>query len=238
MKVAKQLEAQDDYIAKICQVQREARDQSGKKDKKELALRRILSEKNMSTIPTKGVLYIPFPLQPHLYLSGLNPNTARMFASAVYPCVIDFYEYNLHTANHNGNQNDQQKNNNNSVDNTPERSTNNARSVTASPPLPVTTEPLKSHKIMFKSGDDLRQDQLIMQMISLMDNLLKRVNLDLKLLTYGNLAVSQIDGIMEFVPDSMPISAILKNYNNSIGDYLRVNNPDDKVSSIIYLVFL
>lgn len=35
-------------------------------------------------------------------------------------------------------------------------------------------------KVIFKSGDDLRQDQLIMQMISLMDSLLKRVNLDLR----------------------------------------------------------
>lgn len=36
------------------------------------------------------------------------------------------------------------------------------------------------HQVIFKSGDDLRQDQLIMQMISLMDSLLKRVNLDLR----------------------------------------------------------
>ena len=47
---------------------------------------------------------------------------------------------------------------------------------------------------MFKSGDDLRQDQLIMQMISLMDRLLKKVNSALKLLTYGILAVGQKDG--------------------------------------------
>jgi len=40
-------------------------------------------------------------------------------------------------------------------------------------------------------GDDLRQDQLIMQMISLMDGLLKKVNLDLKLVTYGILALSK-----------------------------------------------
>lgn len=38
-------------------------------------------------------------------------------------------------------------------------------------------------QVIFKSGDDLRQDQLIMQMISLMDSLLKRVNLDLRCTT-------------------------------------------------------
>ena len=35
--------------------------------------------------------------------------------------------------------------------------------------------------MIFKKGDDLRQDQLCVQMISLMDRLLKRENLDLKL---------------------------------------------------------
>ncbi|CAN0428953.1 unnamed protein product, partial [Hapterophycus canaliculatus] len=43
---------------------------------------------------------------------------------------------------------------------------------------PVT--PSTRAQVIFKSGDDLRQDQLIMQMISLMDSLLKRVNLDLR----------------------------------------------------------
>jgi len=42
--------------------------------------------------------------------------------------------------------------------------------------LAVTNGP-RTHKIMFKSGDDLRQDQLIMQMIALMDSLLKKVSL-------------------------------------------------------------
>ena len=33
-------------------------------------------------------------------------------------------------------------------------------------------------------------------------------------------------GIMEFCRNSMPISAVLKNFNNSIADYLRHHNPD------------
>lgn len=43
-------------------------------------------------------------------------------------------------------------------------------------------------QVIFKSGDDMRQDQLIMQMIMLMDQLLKKVNMDLKLRPYGILA--------------------------------------------------
>jgi phosphatidylinositol 3-kinase len=32
----------------------------------------------------------------------------------------------------------------------------------------------ETYRVMFKSGDDLRQDQLIIQMINLVDQLLKR----------------------------------------------------------------
>ena len=47
---------------------------------------------------------------------------------------------------------------------------------------------------IFKHGDDLRQDQLILQIISLMDRLLRRENLDLKLTPYRVLATSSRHG--------------------------------------------
>ena len=47
---------------------------------------------------------------------------------------------------------------------------------------------------MFKIGDDLRQDQLVIQIIDLMDQLLKNENLDLKLTPYKILATSPIAG--------------------------------------------
>ena len=48
----------------------------------------------------------------------------------------------------------------------------------------------KSVDIMYKYSDDLRQDQLIMQLISLMDYLLKSVNVDLRLTIYSILTYS------------------------------------------------
>jgi len=48
---------------------------------------------------------------------------------------------------------------------------------------------------IFKHGDDLRQDQLILQIITLMDKLLRKENLDLKLTPYKVLATSSKHGI-------------------------------------------
>ena len=47
---------------------------------------------------------------------------------------------------------------------------------------------------IFKHGDDLRQDQLILQIITLMDKLLRSENLDLKLTPYRVLATSTKHG--------------------------------------------
>ncbi|PRD28631.1 UNVERIFIED_CONTAM: pik3c3 [Trichonephila clavipes] len=52
----------------------------------------------------------------------------------------------------------------------------------------------KEYVTIFKLGDDLRQDQLILQTISLMDKLLQHENLDLKLTPYRVLACSSKHG--------------------------------------------
>lgn len=84
----------------------------------------------------------------------------------------------------------------------------------------------KTYRVIFKSGDDLRQDQLILQMIMLMDNLLKKIGLDLKLTPYRVLATSVQDGLMEFVSESFAISAVLEKHHNSIAEFLLKHNPD------------
>jgi len=76
------------------------------------------------------------------------------------------------------------------------------------------------YKIIWKNGDDLRRDQLIIQMIHLMDNLLMEVNLNLFLTPYPVLATGIDHGLMEFVPNAPPIGGILEEYNNNISTYL------------------
>jgi len=86
----------------------------------------------------------------------------------------------------------------------------------------------RKYPILFKTGDDLRQDQLVIQIITLMDQLLRKENLDLKLSPYKILATSTSAGLTQFVP-SVSFQGIASRYKtNPALAYLKANNPDDK----------
>ena len=63
----------------------------------------------------------------------------------------------------------------------------------------------KEVKFVVKNGDDLRQDQLVLQVISIIDVLLKKIHFDFRFTTYKCIACSPDDGLMEFVNDSATI---------------------------------
>jgi phosphatidylinositol 3-kinase len=95
--------------------------------------------------------------------------------------------------------------------------------------ISMTTSSNHMYQLLFKIGDDLRQDQLMVQMISLMDRLLKRENLDLKLTPYKVLATSRSIGMLECVQNSKNINDIVKDYNKdslSLQKFLAKHNPD------------
>ena len=91
--------------------------------------------------------------------------------------------------------------------------------------IPLRTSAGTKYSIIFKTGDDLRQDQLVIQIITLMDRLLRKENLDLKLSPYAILATSPSAGAVQFVTSS-PLSAIVAKYKGSLLAYLRHHNPD------------
>ncbi|KAI8479545.1 Phosphatidylinositol 3-kinase catalytic subunit type 3, partial [Branchiostoma belcheri] len=74
-----------------------------------------------------------------------------------------------------------------------------------------------------KYGDDLRQDQLILQIITLMDKLLRKENLDLKLSPYKTLATASKHGFVQLV-DAIPVAEILAS-EGTILNYLRKHSP-------------
>ena len=87
------------------------------------------------------------------------------------------------------------------------------------------SQTLGQYPIIFKTGDDLRQDQLVIQIITLMNDLLLKENLDLKLTPYRILATSPMAGALQFIP-STAISVVSSKYKGSVLAYLRANNPD------------
>jgi phosphatidylinositol 3-kinase len=81
------------------------------------------------------------------------------------------------------------------------------------------------YPVIFKDGDDMRQDQLVIQLFTLMDRLLRKENLDLKLLPYDVLATGPTQGMIQFVP-SKTIAAIVSEHGTLL-NYMRANFPDE-----------
>ena len=62
-------------------------------------------------------------------------------------------------------------------------------------------KPLKSVSFIFKIGDDLRQDCLVMQMLQIMDDMWRRNRLNLQMTTYHVVPTELDKGVLEYVQD-------------------------------------
>ena len=73
--------------------------------------------------------------------------------------------------------------------------------------------------ILFKFGDDLRQDALTLQMFTIMDRIWKREGLDLKMSLYKCLPTGPNMGIIEVVPNAETTAKIQKEAGGIIGAF-------------------
>ncbi|KAM5125624.1 phosphatidylinositol 4,5-bisphosphate 3-kinase catalytic subunit delta isoform-like isoform 3-T3 [Callospermophilus lateralis] len=97
--------------------------------------------------------------------------------------------------------------------------------------------------IIFKNGDDLRQDMLTLQMIQLMDALWKQEGLDLRMTPYGCLPTGDCMGIIEVVQHSDTIANIQLNQSNlaamaafnkdALLNWLKSKNPGEALDRAI-----
>lgn len=71
----------------------------------------------------------------------------------------------------------------------------------------------------------MRQDQLVIQLFTLMDRLLRKENLDLKLTPYHVLATGPLQGMVQFV-ESKTLAAIVSE-SGTLLNYLRKHRPDE-----------
>ncbi|KAF7316022.1 Phosphatidylinositol 3-kinase VPS34 [Mycena indigotica] len=81
-----------------------------------------------------------------------------------------------------------------------------------------------TYPVLLKDGDDMRQDQLVIQLFTLIDGPMRKEKLDLKLTPYDVLATGPLQGMVRFVPGKT-IAAIVSEHGNLL-DYLRAHNPD------------
>jgi hypothetical protein len=88
---------------------------------------------------------------------------------------------------------------------------------------------------MMKAGDDLRQDQLTVQMFRIMDRLWLAAGLDLKMSPYVVLDAGAETGMIEVVPHAATSAAIQKEYGGvkaafsekPLLEWLKKHNPNE-----------
>ncbi|UYI26243.1 phosphoinositide 4-kinase [Encephalitozoon cuniculi] len=74
-------------------------------------------------------------------------------------------------------------------------------------------------QLIFKSGDDCRQDMLALQIISMFESIFKQANLDIFLYPYKVMATSSGTGIIEVIPNSKSRDQIGKENINNLLEY-------------------
>lgn len=193
----------------------QSRDSRGKKDAKESYLKDLLASKGFDRLHFSEP--VPLPSCPHIFVNGVNPHTAKMFKSALYPALIEFrVEESTSPVTDKSAISGQIDSSSRS------KAYPGNSSATASPRK---HDSFSTYQVIVKTGDDLRQDQLVIMMIKLMDGLLKRGTLDLCLKPYSIIAMSSSSGLVEFVGGSIPISQILASHNNSILHFFQTCAP-------------
>jgi phosphatidylinositol 3-kinase len=96
--------------------------------------------------------------------------------------------------------------------------------------------------LIYKQGDDLRQDQLCLQFVRCVDRLLKRDGLDLRLTPYRVLATSPTSGLVQFVPGAVTCSGVLAEHRTLLRFFAAVapdaTNTPLGCSASVYETFL
>ncbi|EAY11093.1 Phosphatidylinositol 3- and 4-kinase family protein [Trichomonas vaginalis G3] len=76
-----------------------------------------------------------------------------------------------------------------------------------------------NYRVIFKLGDDMRQDQLILQLFEVMDHIFKAASMQLNITAYKTLAFSETFGCCQFIDNSKAILDIAKD-GMSISQFL------------------
>ena len=185
----------------------------------------------------------PIPLSLAIISNGVDVQSSSYFPSNTFPLKIAFQSNPEHSTS-SRNQGDIKMANNtnksNSCNNNMER--NSTTSNQSSDIYCSQTDDLGGNLIsyaIYKVGDDLRQDQLTLQMIRVMDKLWLKEGLDMKMITFGCVPTGDRQGLVEMVTEAKtlkdievsggrgvmgsfketPVADWLKKYNSSILEF-------------------
>ncbi|XP_077994374.1 phosphatidylinositol 4-phosphate 3-kinase C2 domain-containing subunit beta-like [Glandiceps talaboti] len=97
------------------------------------------------------------------------------------------------------------------------------------------TDPIAEEiAVMYKAGEDIRQDMLTLQMIGLMDKLWLQRGLDLRMITFRCMATGQNRGLVELIPDCETLRKIQVERgltgsfkDKPLADWLQKYNPTE-----------
>ncbi|PWN36523.1 phosphatidylinositol 3-kinase [Meira miltonrushii] len=141
------------------------------------------------------------PLDARINTTGIRAERSTIFKSSLFPLLLHF-----------------------------ERSSTVFTGSTNETPTNVSPQS-EDYAVIFKNGDDMRQDQLVIQLFTLMDRLWRNENLDLCIMPYKVMATGTTDGMMQYI-ESMSLAAILAQYGNSLLNYLRSHYPDQSEEGV------
>ncbi|XP_078276310.1 phosphatidylinositol 3-kinase C2 domain-containing subunit gamma-like [Rhinoraja longicauda] len=101
----------------------------------------------------------------------------------------------------------------------------------------INAEPLGENiNVIFKTGDDLRQDMLVLQIVKLMDHIWCQEGLDLSMLIYRCISTGGRRGMVEIIPGATTLAKIHMKYgitgpfkDNTLSNWFQEHNPSKEL---------